>query len=88
MNLAGRIKTVASSHGKTISQLAAEMNVAQPQLSRTINNERISLQDMVAISEAIGCEVSDFFTKQAGNEENTFSCPHCGKPIRFGKAQK
>lgn len=88
MNLASRIKTVASSHGKTISQLAAEMNVAQPQLSRTINNERISLQDMVAISEAIGCEVSDFFTEQGGNEENTFSCPHCGKPIRFGKAQK
>ena len=61
MILADQIKKVATEHGMTISEIAATLGVKQPQLSRTINNERISLKDLEAIAGAIGCKVGDFF---------------------------
>ncbi|MBR1526584.1 MAG: helix-turn-helix transcriptional regulator [Prevotella sp.] len=79
MNLANNIKAVANEHGKTISQLAEEMGVAQSHLSRTINNERISLKDLESLSEKIGCQIGDFFS--IGSDNNKTVCPHCGKPI-------
>lgn len=66
MNIANNIKTVASRHGKTISMIAEELGVAQSHLSRTINNERISLKDLEALAEKIGCSVADFFHDDAG----------------------
>lgn len=65
MNISNNIKAIASKHGKTISQIAAEMNVAQSQLSRTINNERINLKDLQAIAGVIGCQVVDFFSEES-----------------------
>ena len=78
MNLAQNIKRVASEHGKTISQLASIIGVAQPHLSRTINNERISVKDLEVISEAIGCKVGDFFGEPA-----SLVCPKCGARLKL-----
>lgn len=78
-SLAEKIKSIANEHGKTISGMAGEMGVAQSHLSRTINNPRITLQDLEKIANVIGCNVSDFFSR----EENTLICPHCGKPIKI-----
>ena len=61
MNLANNIKSVARDHGMTITQLAEQMGVLQPQLSRTINSPRISLEDLCRLADAIGCSVQDFF---------------------------
>ena len=77
MNIAENIKNVAKAHGKTVSQIASEMGVAQPHLSRTINNERITLKDLEMISEKIGCDVSDFFSS------STLTCPKCGAKLRL-----
>ena len=65
MNIANNIKAVAGRHGKTISKIADEMGVAQSHLSRTINNERISLKDLEALADNIGCSVADFFQDEA-----------------------
>lgn len=73
MVIADKIKKVAAIHGKTISQIASEMGVAQSQLSRTINNERISLKDIATICEVIGCDMSEIFSK-----DYVFICPNCG----------
>ena len=64
MNLANNIKRVAKEHGKTITQVAKSLGVLQPQLSRTINNPRISLEDLNKLAEAIGCQTGDFFSSE------------------------
>lgn len=79
MNIADNIKNVAKRHGKTISQIASEMGVAQPHLSRTINNERITLKDLEALASKIGCEVSDFFS----SESSVITCPKCGTRFKL-----
>jgi transcriptional regulator with XRE-family HTH domain len=82
MNISDNIKAIASKYGKTITQIAAEMNVAQSQLSRTINNERINLKDLQAIAGVIGCQVGDFFSEEANTPTSPIiTCPHCGKAI-------
>lgn len=78
MKLADNIKKVAKAHGKTVTQLASELGVMQQQLSRTINNERITLKDLEMISEKIGCKVSDFF-----DESPSLTCPRCGARLRL-----
>jgi len=79
MKLAENIKRVAAEHGKTISSIAVEMGVAQSHVSRTINNTRITLQDLERISQAIGCEVQDFFVTDSAK----YVCPHCGRPLKI-----
>ena len=84
MKIANNIKAVAMEHGKSVSQLASDMGVLQPQLSRTINNPRITLEDMSKLADAIGCKVSDFFRDEMEEETahgSSLVCPHCGKPI-------
>ena len=73
---------MASKHGKTISQLAEELGVAQSHLSRTINNERINLKDLEIISEKIGCEVGDFFNNDS-DKSTSIICPYCGNEIKI-----
>ena len=86
MNLANSIKSVAKKHGTTITQLANELGVLQPQISRTINNPRISLEDLSKIADVIGCKVGDFFMYEVENgttaQASSFVCPHCGKEIK------
>ena len=80
MVISERIKAIAKKHGKTVSSMAQEMGVAQQHLSRTINNPRITLQDMEKIAQHIGCDVADFFVQ---DDAPPFICPHCGKPIKI-----
>lgn len=82
-NIANRIKEKAKENGKTITSIAAELGVMQQALSRTINNPRITLEDLEKIAGAIGCSVSDFLE----DGQNTIVCPHCGKKIVFNKGK-
>ena len=80
MNLANNIKSVARAHGVTITQLANELGVLQPQMSRTINNPRITVEDLQKIATVIGCSVGDFFRDEA-TQHPVIVCPHCGKEM-------
>lgn len=80
-DLANRIKEKAKEKGKTITGIAAELGVMQQALSRTINNPRITLEDLEKIAGVIGCKVADFMEEKT----NTIICPHCGKVIHFSK---
>lgn len=64
MNLANNIKRVAKDHGMTITQVAESLGVLQPQLSRTINNPRISLEDLNKLADVMGCQIGDFFSSE------------------------
>lgn len=83
MNIANSIKRVAKEHGMTITQVAESLGVLQPQLSRTINNPRISLEDLNKLADVIGCQVGDFFSDE-NNEEVTFTV---GKQVKNIKIQ-
>lgn len=80
MNVAERIKAIIKNNGKTISAMAVEMGIKQQQLSRTINNPRITLADLEKIADVLGCDVSDFFADEEGQK---FVCPHCGRPLKI-----
>ena len=84
MNLSKNIKAVARKHGKTIKNIAQDMGVLPPHISRAINNPHVQLSMLEQIANVIGCEVVEFFVGE--QEENTksdfeFRCPHCGKTI-------
>lgn len=83
MKIADNIKKIALEHGKSISSLAKDLGVLQPQLSRTINNPRITLEDMHKIADAIGCNVSDFFDDEKEQDETHITCPKCGAEIKI-----
>lgn len=83
-NLANRIKEVAKENGTTITEVANKLGVLQPAISRTINNPRITLEDLEKIAKAIGCKVSDFMEER----KNTITCPYCGKKIVFNKKEE
>ena len=83
-NLANKIKDVAKEHGTSITEVANKLGVLQPAISRTINNPRITLEDLEKIAGAIGCKVTDFLE----HEQNTIICPHCGKKIVFTKQEE
>ena len=85
MNIANNIKAQAKAHGLTVTQLAERMNVLQPQLSRTINNPRISLEDLTRLADIIGCKVKDFFTDEQEPAPIGWSvrCSNCGKEIKI-----
>lgn len=83
MKIANEIKKKALAHGKSISTLAKDLGVLQPQLSRTINNPRISLDDMQKIADAIGCKVGDFFSDEPGKNDTHIICPKCGAQIKI-----
>ena len=80
-NLANKIKDAAKGKGMNITELANALGVKQPQLSRTINNPRITLDDMEKIAQAIGCKISDFIEEPT----NEIYCPYCGRRIKFSK---
>ena len=81
MNLANNIKAQARLHNIKITDIAKTLGVLQPQLSRTINNPRISLEDLEKIANAIGCKVSDFF-KSESEVETIIRCNKCGNEIK------
>lgn len=81
MNLANNIKQLAKEHGITITQLANELGVLQPQISRTINNPRITVEDLSKIAGVLGCGVGDFF-KDGDRAVPLLTCPHCGRELR------
>jgi transcriptional regulator with XRE-family HTH domain len=83
-NLANRIKDVAKEHGISITEVANKLGVLQPAISRTINNPRITLEDLEKIAGVIGCKVSDFMEER----KDTIICPHCGKKIVFTKMEE
>lgn len=90
MILAQKIKDVALVHGKTISQIAEELGVAQSHVSRLINNERITLRDMEKLSKTIGCKVGDFFRDEItqNNSAPNFTCPKCGCKLEIDIKEK
>lgn len=87
---ADKIRAQIKLHGKTQSDIAKELGVLPTNLTRTINNPRITLADLNKIADAIGCNVAEFFMddytppqEPTITHEPTITCPYCGKTLNI-----
>ncbi len=79
------IKKAIKTRGLEVREVAQRMGITPTGLSQHINGNP-SVDVLQRIANAVGCDISDLFTKPR-EEETVISCPHCGKPITI-KAQK
>ena len=74
------IKDVLKKYGITQIALAERLGINRVSLNATLNNPNIKLSTLDKIADAIGCDVTEFFTPDTA-VHNTITCPHCGAKL-------
>ena len=74
------IKDVLKKYGITQIALAERLGINRVSLNATLNNPNIKLSTLDKIADAIGCDVTKFFTPDTAGH-NTITCPHCGAKL-------
>ena len=74
------IKDVLKKYGITQIALAERLGINRVSLNATLNNPNIKLSTLDKIADAIGCDVTEFFTPDTAGH-NTITCPHCGEKL-------
>ena len=74
------IKDVLKKYGITQIALAERLGINRVSLNATLNNPNIKLSTLDKIADAIGCDVTEFFTPDTA-DHNTITCPHCGAKL-------
>ena len=74
------IKDVLKKYGITQIALAERLGINRVSLNATLNNPNIKLSTLDKIADAIGCDVTEFFTPDTA-DHNTITCPHCGEKL-------
>ena len=75
------IKDVLKKYGITQIALAERLGINRVSLNATLNNPNIKLSTLDKIADAIGCDVTEFFSPADTAEHNTITCPHCGAKL-------
>ena len=75
------IKDVLKKYGITQIALAERLGINRVSLNATLNNPNIKLSTLDKIADAIGCDVTEFFTPADTAEHNVITCPHCGAKL-------
>lgn len=75
------IKDVLKKYGITQIALAERLGINRVSLNATLNNPNIKLSTLEKIADAIGCDVTEFFSPADTAEHNTITCPHCGAKL-------
>lgn len=74
-----KIKQIMKSKGLSVTEVAQRMGVLPQSLSRTLRLGSYRISTIKAITEAIGCDISDITDER---ETSTFvTCPMCGAEI-------
>ena len=74
------IKDVLKKYGITQIALAERLGINRVSLNATLNNPNIKLSTLDKIADAIGCDVTEFFTPDTA-DHNVIICPHCGEKL-------
>lgn len=70
-----RIKEVSKAKGVSITKLAEQVGITQPNMSNIANGKTSPSLDLLErIASALDVEVSELFTPKS----NTITCPKCG----------
>ena len=75
------IKDVLKKYGITQIALAERLGINRVSLNTTLNNPNIKLSTLDKIADAIGCDVTEFFSPADTADHNTITCPHCGAKL-------
>lgn len=75
------IKDVLKKYGITQIALAERLGINRVSLNATLNNPNIKLSTLDKIADAIGCDVTEFFTPADTADHNVITCPHCGAKL-------
>ena len=77
-----QIKEALKQRGLTQNELAERLGINRVSLSRILSNKNdIRGSTITKIADAIGCDVTEFFTPEETAEHNTITCPHCGEKL-------
>ena len=77
-----QIKEALKQRGLTQNELADRLGINRVSLSRILSNKNdMRVSTITKIADAIGCDVTEFFTPAATEEHTTITCPHCGEKL-------
>ena len=77
-----RIKEVLKQKGLKQNDLADRLGINRVSLSRLLSDKNdMRISTIRKISDAIGCDVTDFFTPAENADHNVITCPHCGAKL-------
>lgn len=76
------IKDALKKRGLKQNDLADILGINRVSLSRLLSDKNdMRISTIKKIADAIGCDVTEFFTPAAPAEHNTITCPHCGEKL-------
>ena len=76
------IKEVLKQRGLTQNELADRLGINRVSLSRLLSDKNdMRISTIKKIADAIGCDLSEFFTPAETADHNTTTCPHCGAKL-------
>ena len=76
------IKDALKQRGLKQNDLAGRLKINRVSLSRLLSDKNdMRLSTIKKIADAIGCDVTEFFTPADTAEHNTITCPHCGAKL-------
>ena len=76
------IKETLKQRGLKQNDLAERLGINRVSLSRLLSDKNdMRLSTIKKIADAIGCDVSEFFTPADKEGNNTITCPHCGEKL-------
>lgn len=76
------IKETLKKIGLTQNELADRLGINRVSLSRLLSDKNdMRISTIKKIADAIGCDVTEFFTQSENADHNTITCPHCGEKL-------
>ena len=75
------IKDALKQRGLTQNAIAERLGINRVSLSRLLSDKNdMRLSTIKKIADAIGCDVTEFFTPDTA-DHSTITCPHCGAKL-------
>ena len=76
------IKDILKQKGLKQNDLADRLGINRVSLSRILSDKNdMRMSTITKIADAIGCDVTEFFTPEATEEHNVITCTHCGEKL-------
>ena len=76
------IKDALKKRGLKQNDIAGRLGINRVSLSRLLSDKNdMRLSTIKKIADAIGCDVTEFFSPADTADHNTITCPHCGEKL-------
>ena len=76
------IKEALKQRGLKQNDIAERLKINRVSLSRLLSDKNdMRISTIKKIADAIGCDVTEFFSPEDTAGHNTITCPHCGAKL-------